>query len=340
MRISTWIACVSATLLAIAAITYNQAIGSEKKSDSNHDAKQATDQARRNRTHGARKSTPRAGQPPATPLQVVPNTPLADPALAVFSKKVMVFDIPVYATSTVSDAKTLHAAAILAEYLDNDEDGQPDAPPVVDMLRQRGAAMILFADEEELEESGLEEEMPETLHPQPLFAFEIIPQGAAQGEFDASLEEVLHLITSEGLHWLDRNNFGEVKGSRLGDAMDEARAAGAYHPEANEPGLPYEIQASEYLYWALTSILGGQQYEGRLEEIQAEWSLNTKAKMEATNPLGHSLFTDPELPLPRVLPDGAYTPEPPSSAVPTGHLEALAAMGAMLLATALLKARP
>ena len=43
-----------------------------------------------------------------------------------FTKKVVVFDVPIYGTNQVDDAKMRHAANVMAEYLDNDEDGQPD----------------------------------------------------------------------------------------------------------------------------------------------------------------------------------------------------------------------
>ena len=40
-----------------------------------------------------------------------------------FTKQVEVFGLYIYATNTTGDAKLLHAANILAEYIDNDEDG-------------------------------------------------------------------------------------------------------------------------------------------------------------------------------------------------------------------------
>ena len=64
----------------------------------------------------------------------------------------------------------------------------------------------------------------------------------------------------------------------------------------------------EPLYWALTSILGGQEYSGRLLEIPAEWSLNTRDKVVASKPLlGYTLLTSTEYGLPTTLPDGEYS---------------------------------
>jgi len=68
----------------------------------------------------------------------------------------------------------------------------------------------------------------------------------------------------------------------------------------------YGCMAVEYFYWGLTSILGGQEFEGRLEEIQDEWRLNTRDRMEATDTALFALLTDSQFRLPTVLPDGNY----------------------------------
>ena len=44
------------------------------------------------------------------------------------NRKVDVFGIPIYAYKEVEDIKLLHAANIMAQYLDNDEDGIIDNP--------------------------------------------------------------------------------------------------------------------------------------------------------------------------------------------------------------------
>ena len=52
-----------------------------------------------------------------------------DPALSSFSKYVNVLDcFHVYAESSISDEKVLHAASVVAELLDNNEDGIIDDP--------------------------------------------------------------------------------------------------------------------------------------------------------------------------------------------------------------------
>ena len=52
-----------------------------------------------------------------------------------FSKYVGVFGVIVLGAPDTPDADILHAAGVLAQYLDNDEDGSPDNPLVVEMMR-------------------------------------------------------------------------------------------------------------------------------------------------------------------------------------------------------------
>ena len=54
-------------------------------------------------------------------------------------------------------------------------------------------------------------------------AAETRPGGAANGVFDASFEEVLHLITHGGYAHAYPDAFGEEPGTLLANAMDKAR---------------------------------------------------------------------------------------------------------------------
>ena len=89
-------------------------------------------------------------KPFADPIQLSASFP-SDIAASktVFDKCVEVFGLRVLATSGVSEAKILHAANVLAEYLDNDEDGNIDQPEVLAALKGSSpdqiATMVLFA---------------------------------------------------------------------------------------------------------------------------------------------------------------------------------------------------
>lgn len=66
----------------------------------------------------------------------------------------------------------------------------------------------------------------------------------------------------------------------------------------------YDCQNSAYIYWALTSIPGGQDYPGRLDQIGREWKLNTREKVKEKDPAVYAILTKKEYKLPAVLPDG------------------------------------
>ena len=66
-----------------------------------------------------------------------------------FTKQVEVFGLNIYATNTTGDGKLLHAANILAEYIDNDEDGVPDNPKIMDALLERKGAIVMRKTERE-----------------------------------------------------------------------------------------------------------------------------------------------------------------------------------------------
>ena len=60
------------------------------------------------------------------------------------NRKVDVFGIPIYAYTEVEDIKLLHAANIMAQYLDNDEDGIVDSSLLIKTLIKNQAALIMW----------------------------------------------------------------------------------------------------------------------------------------------------------------------------------------------------
>lgn len=209
-----------------------------------------------------------------------------------FTKQVEVLGIRVLATADSSDKIVVHVANILAEYLDNDEDGVPDNPKVMDALIERKSA-YRHADDDEVH-----------------------PNGASKGLFDASLEEVLHLITDQGYGGAYPAVFGREPGTEISNLLDKARGGrfedvpekypdNAWFTYGDET-CDYDCQNSEYIYWALTSILGAQDYPGRLDQIGREWKLNTREKVKERDPAVYAILTNPKYKFPAVLPDGKY----------------------------------
>ena len=110
--------------------------------------------------------------------------------------------------------------------------------------------------------------------------------------------------------------FGREPGTEISNALDKARGGRFKKAPDQYPGgawftyddetCDYNCMNSEYIYWAVTSLLGGQDYPGRLDEIGREWRLNTPEKVKEGDPMVHAILTNPEYRLPTVLPDGKY----------------------------------
>ena len=230
-----------------------------------------------------------------------------------FKRKVVVFGVDVYASSKVNDTKLLHVANVLAQYLDNNEDGEVDDLNVLAKLHENKAYLVLWNTPLDLFRSFVPDRIGQDLGND-----EIMPNYVIEGQtgqFDASLEEVLHLVHHAGLSKAYPDVFGQSHGSELAIAMDLAR--GGYFEEIPEeyPATAWytytdktcdyaSCQTIEYLYWALTSVIGVQQ--NRLHEIGHEWTLNTKNKVATTDTAIYRLLTDPRYSMPAVTPDGSY----------------------------------
>lgn len=240
-----------------------------------------------------------------------------------FTKHVDVFGVRVFGTDAVPTEKVRHVAAVLAEYLDNDEDGAVDNPRVVAEMVRRRAFMAVAGSEDEMEQLDWERVAQRGFEDgQGQFLQETAPGG---GRFDATLEEVLHLITHVGYANAYPKVFGERAGSELAECLDRARGGrfrrvpddypeGAWFTYDDET-CDYGCQCTEYLYWAVTSVLGAQEAPGRRREIEHEWRLYSEALVAARDPEMYALITDPRYRLPRRLPDGRYREGLPGAAV-------------------------
>ena len=237
----------------------------------------------------------------------------SDQGFSSFNRKVVVFGIDIYAVSAVEDSKLLHAANVMAQYLDNDEDGFIDNQLVLNKMLENKAFLVMWKNENDLEidppfdRIGQDLGNDETV---PLFVL-----NGKMGSFDASLEEVLHLVNNSGHSYAYPQVFGQIIGSELANAMDIARGGqfitipdsypeNAWYTYDDETCGYADCQTIEYLYWALTSMLGAQ--ENRLNEIDNEWRLNTPELLQSSDTAMFSLLTNPEYKMPTQLPDGTY----------------------------------
>lgn len=246
------------------------------------------------------------------------NSSAKNPLAQYFPKSTSVFGTLIVGTAKTSDAAILHAANVMAEYLDNNEDGIADNPAVVEQLKTQGATLLMGATEDEVQD--LFERLPESDAYQDLYVSEVIvgdSEKITNGEFDATIEEVLHLISHVGYAGVYPAIFGELPGTVLAEAMDVARGGQFETIPENYPGTAwytysdetcdYSCMVTEYFYWSLTSILGAQDGVGRFEGINQEWRLNTRDLVQEKDALIYDLLTDSQYSIPTKLPDGNYS---------------------------------
>lgn len=146
----------------------------------------------------------------------------------------------IYAENDVSDEYLIHAANILSEYLDNDQNGNWDNAQLAIQLSNAGATLIIPKTENSAEEflnslpASLQAVFNDDLVSQVLYEEEMILCSEASfsdcfrnisSGRDASYEEILHLITHVGYAQLYPNLFGEnfALASTIAVANDKAR---------------------------------------------------------------------------------------------------------------------
>ena len=247
-------------------------------------------------------------------------------------KYVNVFGVHIFAYPTTPEDKLSHAAGVLAQYLDNDEDGVPDNMLVLSHLVSRNVFIIMPGTEAEMEqlEMDLIAEAGYRFG-QDLYGEETKPDFLVDGKinapdghyYDGALEEILHPITQHGYANAYPEVFGEVRGTTLANCMDAARGGyfervpkggpkSGYPAEAwyhyTDETCDYGCMVTEYIYWALTSILGTQDFPGRHEALKVEWELNTRERVRTGDAAVYELLTDPQYRFPTKAPDGNYTP--------------------------------
>jgi len=237
-------------------------------------------------------------------------------AKSIYPKYINVFGVHIFASKKVRDRKLIYAANIMAKYLDNNEDGTPDNQLVVDKMVKINAAMFMsFSERDWMRDydNFMDIYGNKEIRGQSLYDKETNPD--EEGRFDASLEEILHLITEKGFGLVYRLELGK-NSSLLAKAMDKSRGGKfkktpkKYPKEAwysyDDRGCTYRCMKAEYIYWALTSYLGAQ--KDRCSSIAHEWKACTKEKLIEMDPDVVKLITDPKFNFPSILPDGKYNP--------------------------------
>jgi len=260
-----------------------------------------------------------------------PNPNTTDVALAPFTKYVDVLGcFSIYAESTIADAKVLHAAAVAAELLDNNEDGIVDDPAIETRLTSENALMPIFSAEGSSAENTFFNNYNGNGVSAVLYQNEVDPTQTGHWGDDATVEEIMHTINHVGHTNVYPAAFSmQANSSLMSAAMDAARggqfmtipnpypAAAWYHYD--DQTCDYECMMIEYMYWALVSNMGILDDTQTSSGIANEWEPYNATLLQSMDVLMYALITDVQYKLPQLAPDGNYCPTP--SAITEIHTE-------------------
>ena len=251
-----------------------------------------------------------------------PNPNTNDPALVPFTKYVDVLGcFSIYAESTISDAKVLHAAAVAAELLDNNEDGVVDDPLIESQLISENALMPIFSSEGSSVENIFFNNYNGDGVSAVLYKNEIDPTQTGHWGDDATVEEIIHTINHVGHTNVYPSAFSMGPNSSLmSTAMDAARGGQLLSPPWIYPSsawyhyddytCDYECMMIEYMYWAIVSYMGILDDSQTAAGISNEWEPYNASLLQSMDVLMYDLITDPAYKLPLLAPDGNYCPNP------------------------------
>ena len=250
---------------------------------------------------------------------VDPN-PNSTTAFSGFTKYVDVLGcFSIYAESSIPDAKVLHAAAVAAELLDNNEDGIVDDPLIEAQLINENALMPLFFQDGNAAMNTFGNNYNGNGVSAVLFNGEIDPTQTGHWGDDATVEEVIHTINHVGHTNVYPAAFSmQPNSSLMSSAMDEARggqflsipnpypSSAWYHYD--DQTCDYECMMIEYMYWAIVSYMGILNDPQTAQGISDEWEPYNATLLQSMDTLMYNLITDPQYKLPLLAPDGNYCP--------------------------------
>jgi hypothetical protein len=242
-------------------------------------------------------------------------------AFSGFTKYVNVLDcFEVYAESSIADSKVLHAAAVAAELLDNNEDGVVDDILLKNELAASGALIPIFSFDGSAAEGIFFNNYNGNGAAAVLYNNEMDPSQTGHWGDDATVEEVIHVINAVGHTSIYPSAFEMTANSSLMTAaMDVARggqfltipnpypSSAWYHYDDNT--CDYSCMAIEYMYWSIVSNMGVLNDVSTCNGIANEWEPCSPSLFQSTDVLMYNLITDPQYLLPQLAPDGNYCPQ-------------------------------
>jgi hypothetical protein len=252
-------------------------------------------------------------------FEIVDNPHSTVSGMSLFTQYIEVLGLGIYAEANVDAAYVLHAAHIMAELLDNDEDGVVDDQAVWAELLSQEALVPIFMSEGSPAEDEFFDNYRGNGVGAVLYNNEIDPSQPGHWGADATIEEIMHTINSVGHRVIYPAAFDlEPNSSKLTQAMDVARGGqfiahpGTYPDDAwyhyDDTTCDYGCMAIEYFYWAQVSNMGILDDAQTCAGIANEWEPCSRALLESMDVLMYALITDPQYKLPQLAPNGAYEP--------------------------------
>lgn len=170
-----------------------------------------------------------------------------------FTQKAVVFDsVAICATNKVDDEKLAYAASVMAQWLDNNQDGEVDEPKLLPLLKQNRATLLMSsAGFNDRAFDAMSDEL-DGLVGQDLAANETNPRSRR----DASQEEIHHLIVNAGWQNLYPAVFSDQKeqASSLYKQWQKAERQGSY--SYDDPTCDDRCKTVEFFYLATAAYLG------------------------------------------------------------------------------------
>ena len=242
-----------------------------------------------------------------------------------FSQFVRVHGMYVVGDEDAPSDYVLHTANILAQYLDNDEDGIPDDQVVTDYLVANGVIVPVWT--KDIRENFWSsargtwcEDNIRTVasmyHADSQWAIGGIEKAKI---WDSNLEEVWHVVSEAWYRVYPEyfnDKFDDPRDSLLTEAVDAAR--GGYFEEAPKVypaeawyryfDCPYGCQVHEYFYWITVANIGALDPAITNWCPNEEWSICTKEELRIRDVRAYDLLNNHGFKLPTHIPDGSYSP--------------------------------
>jgi len=248
-----------------------------------------------------------------------------------------VFGVMAFAHKSVAEAKFQHLASILAEWLDNDEDGCIDTPAVLKHLNNKDLPSYVVIKNNGSDDTWYQPFLrKDWVCTAPLESYEAKPEctglkGTNQCS-DATLEEVLHVLTSQGYALafpkffkmgtpsIDlKTKYKNIK-STLATLTDAARGGIPRVPSVPKGGkfpakayytyrtasCQFDCNANEYWWWSTAAMTGLLKNRS---EVKSEFKYYLPEVFKAKDPKMYALITDTTkgYKLPTRPPNGKYT---------------------------------